>query len=36
MSNKKQIEQVLDDEDIGICFLIETDEEQKKLLTVPC
>ena len=36
MSNKKQIEQVLVDEDIGICFLIETDEEQRKLETVPC
>ena len=36
MSNKKQIEEVLVGEDIGICFLIETDEEQQKLITVPC
>ena len=36
MSNKKQIEEVLVGEDIGICFLIETDEEQKKLISVPC
>ena len=36
MSNKKQIEEVLVEEDIGICFLIETDEQQGKLLTVPC